>query len=314
MKKRLPQLVLLVKVALGAQISCMNSAVAEIVPTEDFEALTSPSAEAQDASEFENLQPEISVEAGAGNATLPYSPPGLGHYHNGMRYTAFRFGLYRTSEPKSLLTQSFYFLKLKNSFPALGRNYDLQAVSWFDLALVGGVEGQVDLAEKSRLRWLGAAEARYERVHYPRGTVATYGIPLNAGAFIKQELTVGDSLVEAGFGGEYSFLVFGKTAVKHDSFPVSKSVSANRVRFEPGRKVRGNEIKVSLDVDFSGSQWREAQGKLRNHKHQVSLIWETKTRDADDFVAEYNTAGEVQGSSQLAFRQSSFGLRWSERL
>ncbi|MBM3382324.1 MAG: hypothetical protein FJY29_07770 [Betaproteobacteria bacterium] len=300
--------------ALLVQIVTPQKALAEIVPTEDFELVSSNTEEPRDGTSDGNMHPEIAVAVGMGHVTLPYSPPGFGSYENNLRFTAFRFGVHRNFSSESLFTRSFYSLKLKNIFPAAGRSYDLQAVSWFDLAFEAGLEKQFSLAENTRLRWLGSAEALYERIHYPRGTLALYGVPLRAGTLIQQDTTVADSAVSFGLGADYAWLGFGKTAVKHDAFPVSRSATANRVKFQPDRSVTGQMISAAFSVDFSSVQWRDAQGGNAPHKHQLSFTWESKSRHADAIAAEYTSTGEVLDAVDLELQQTSFGLRWSERL
>lgn len=296
-----------------AQICWVENTHADIVPTEDFETLSAGSGDKNDEPRTSQLQPEIAIEAGAGTVMLPYSPPGLGTYENGMRFTSFRFGLFRTSAPESFFSRSFYSLKLKNSFPASGRSYDLQAVSWIDITLAGGIEGEQRVTESIRLRWLVSTEAVYERIHYPRGTLALYGMPVRAGAHGQYLAQIAETSIALGLGVEFGYLGLGRTAVKHDAFPISNSATANQVMFQRGRSVTGQEISASLDFDFSNKQWLEAQGET-HHKHQISLIWGRKIRDAKDVAVESNIAGAVQASTPLELNQTSFGLRWSERL
>lgn len=290
----------------------LHSAYAEIIPTEDLDSL-SASSENDEGQGFNSIQPEISVGVGSGKSTLPYSPPGLGSYQNGMRYTSFQFAMYRKASIEPAPVLPFYHLRLKNSFPASGRNYDLQAVSWFDLSFLLGLEKEFQSGVQQKLRFHAALEALYERFHYPNGTLAFYGLPLRLGTAFQTEIQLNENPISVGLSAEYAVLAFARTAVKYQPLPVSRAVGANRVRFEPNEKVLGNGLVASLDFAFSGKQWREIP-EYGNNKHKLSFVWESKIRSAAKISTEFTSEGEVQGTSSLDLEEHSYGLRWSERL
>jgi len=290
------------------------SALADIFAPDDLDSLAPPETEQLDnISSTERWLPEVSVHIGAGQAKLPYGPPGMAAYKTSTRFTAFALGATRVLNSGSLFDALSLDLRLKNNFPAAARQYEVQAVSWLDLSAHAQVEGHVPIFDGSVVRWLLGAESVYERFHYPRGTMAIHGFPIGGGLSFLHEASLFERSLSFAVDTQIAILALGQTAVKYNAAATSPSRALSRVSFEPRKKVSGSELQVSFDVGFSSFGARSSIQKTQ-HKHQFSLVWQTKTRQSYGFVVEQDELKNVEETNPLDFSQTNWGLRWTERL
>lgn len=291
-----------------------GSALADIFAPDDLDSLAPPETEQLDnISSTQRWLPEVSVYIGAGQAKLPYGPPGTAAYKTSTRFTAFALGSSRVLNFGSLFEALSFDFRLKNNFPAAARQYEVQAVSWLDLSAQARVEGHVPIFDGSVVRWLLGAESVYERFHYPRGTMAIHGFPMGGGLSFLHETSLLERSLSFAVDTQIAILALGQTAVKYNAAATSPTRALSRVSFEPRKKVSGSELQASFDVGFSSFSSRSSLKKT-HHKHQFSVVWQTKTRRSNGFVVEHDELKNVEEKNPLDFSQTNWGLRWTERL
>ena len=254
--------------------------------------------------------PEISIYAGSGHSVLPYGPPGSTHYTTKTRFTTFTLGLSEKFTHEQRQKRVYFGLKLQNNFPASARNYDLQAVSWLDFGAQSELFQIIPIQEYLLFHWMLGAELNYERFHYPKGVSAISGLPVRGGLGLSHRTNVLRNDVIISIEAEYSQFFLGRTAVKYDSVVVLSSGQANRVRFEPRKDVSGFDYQFSLEFAFLNHE--KTSLKNTNRQHSVSLIWQNKLRNAQDFMTVLDKYDATLEEFDLNYRQQTLGVCWTE--
>jgi hypothetical protein len=291
-------------------------ALADIVAPEEFDSISSPAEPGVVAGGASScsVDSSVSVQISAGDMTFPYGPPGFKEYKGTSRASGIGFGLHKPICFKSFLRSVEGRFSFSNSFPSSGRTYDVQAVSWNEMSILGAANSTLFNNESMDTVFRIGLGANYERFQYGRGTFSFQMIPANLGLETFWHLDWRERPISVGVGFAASKISLSRTLIKYDPAPTSSKANASIVEINPDQKIVGQDFEMAAHFGFSSSVAVYDPTGDSQHQHQLSLIWNTKNRAARDFLIERIPSSGDSKRFDLDMKSTALTLRWSERI
>lgn len=303
--------------ALLFMIFILNSrpVFADIVADEDLESVdfaTEGSVELD--ADACKLNASVAVQIETGKFDFPYGPPGLNSYKGSSRASGIAFGL-RKSTCEVELPEAFQVsLQISNHFPAAGRLYEVQAVSWTEIGLrTDAYHGLFSMGDV-KVGVSAGLKADYDRFQYARGTYSFQSFGASGGLRNDLPLKIFNRPAIFGLDVFVDQLVLSRILVKYDSAKTGLAADATTVELNSNGRLTGHDLEVGGRLGFSSLSRPSAVSPYAQLQHEITVGWISKKRDSSRFVIETDSTGGEKKIIDLNMQSTAWLLRWTERI
>jgi hypothetical protein len=300
---------------ISSSLLIFESAHAEIFAEEDLEAIDSSAVpSASFANEPCELNAAVGVVLERGSIDFPYGPPGLNNYKSRSGASGISLDL-RKSDCVGRFPDAFGLVAaIMNNFPAGGRLYEVQAVSWSEMKI--SAFAQQNLLNLGRHTLAGVVESSlmYDRFQYPRGTYSFQYLQISAGLSHNYLTAVMNNDVAFGLDFAAAPILSGRILTKYDSAKSSSAVEATNVGLKVDGRVSGHDFLIGTRFGFSSNSKNGFAAGESRPQHEIGLQWVSRERFSSGFVVEKDPDGKVVFERDLKMKSAIWVVRWTESI
>jgi hypothetical protein len=296
-------------------LSLGESAKGEILAEEDLEAIdSSPDQTETNQGKRCSLNASIGIDLERGAVDFPYGPPGLNNYKSKSGASGISLNLKKPGCGGA--RPDFYgaTLSISNHFPADGRLYEVQAVSWSDFKTRGFVQEKLYNSGSIGIAGVIDGSIAYDRYQYARGTYSFQYVSIGAGIRNEFFATVDENTVVFGLDASISLVGLSRILTKYDLAKTSSTADATRVGLNSQGRVTGKDFEVGARLGFSSNPGIGLIERLIQPQHEIGLLWVTRDRNSQDFLIESDKNGNEISKRDLKMKSAQWILRWSEKI
>jgi len=288
---------------------------ADIIADEDLESLeSSPEGSIELDADACKPHASVAVQIERGKFDFPYGPPGLNSYKGSSRASGIAFGFRKTTCEVELPEAFQVSLLISNHFPAGGRLYEVQAVSWTEMGLrTDAYQGLVSIGEV-KVGLSAGLRVDYDRFQYARGTYSFQSFGVSGGFRNDLPLRIFDRPAILGVDVRVDQLVLSRILLKYDSAKTGLAADATTVELNSNGHLKGHDLEVGGRLGFSSLSRPSAVSPYAQLQHEITVGWISKKRESSRFVNETDSTGVEKNTIDLNMQTAAWLLRWTERI